>query len=100
MVRRQDPLVVQIERDALDGKASLAAALRKCIALGGESRSEELRDWATRELKGYPGVDDLPEYRKIVALLRLDGISGNYKITGEELPPMALPDFARKTCFE
>lgn len=96
MARRQDSLIVQIERDALDGRASLASALRKCIALGGKSRSEELRDWATRELKGYPRIDDLPEYRNIAAPLRLDGFSGNYKITGEELPPMALPDFARE----
>jgi hypothetical protein len=96
MARRQDSLIAQIERDALDENASLASALRKCITLGGKSRSEELRDWATSELKGYRGIDDLPEYRTIAAPLRLDGISGHYKITGEELPPMALPDFARE----
>lgn len=96
MALRKDPLLDQIERDALDEKASLASALRKCVSLGGKSRSDELRDWATRELKGYPGLDDLPEYRKIAASLRLDGFSGNYKITGEELPPMALPDFAQE----
>lgn len=62
----------------------------------GKSRSDELRDWATRELKGYPGIDELPEYRKIAAPLRLDGLSGYYQITGQELPPMALPDFARE----
>jgi hypothetical protein len=96
MGQPHDPLIVQIERDALDGKASLASALRKCVTLGGKSRSEELRDWAMRELKGYPRIDELPEYRIIAAPLRLDGFSGNYKITGEELPPMALPDFARE----
>lgn len=58
MARRKDPLIDQIERDALDEKASLASALRKCVSLGGKSRSDELRDWATRELKGYSGVDD------------------------------------------
>lgn len=97
MARRHDPLIAQIERDALDENASLASALRKCVSLGGKSRSSELRDWATRELKGYSGVDDLPEYRKIAASLRLDGFSGHYKVTGEELPPMALPDFAQES---
>jgi len=96
MARRQDPLIGQIERDALDENASLASALRKCISLGGKSRSDELRDWATRELKGYSGIDDLPEYRTIAASLRLDGFPGHYKITGEELPPMALPEFAQE----
>jgi len=96
MTRHKDPLIAQIEHDALDEKASLASALRKCVSLGGKSRSDELRDWATRELKGYSGINDLPEYRKIAAPLRLDGLSGSYKVTGEELPPMALPDFARE----
>jgi AbiTii-like protein len=94
---RDRTLIAQIEKDALGDSVPLASALRKCVVLGGKSGSEELRDWATRELNGYPDLKDLPEYRKVAAPLRLDGIAGNYKVTGEELPPMALPDFARET---
>jgi hypothetical protein len=93
-VARYDTLT-EIEKDVLDPSVPLATALRKVLILAGKSGSEPLRDWATRELKGYLGEDDLPDYRVIHAPLTLDGISGQYKVTGEQLAPSALPDFAR-----
>jgi AbiTii len=96
MVRgREDTLIEQIERDALDDSVPVATALRKCVVLGGRSGSEQLRDWATRELKGYQGDDDLPAYRVVAAPLRVDGVAGNYHVTRQAFPPSALPDFAR-----
>lgn len=53
MARREDSLIAEIERDALNERVAVATALRKCIVLGGKSGSEALRDWASRELKGY-----------------------------------------------
>ena len=94
--RRDDSLIAQIERDALDDSVPIATALRKCVVLGGKSGSEELRDWATRELKGYGPDDELPEYRVIAAPLLVDAIKGNYQVTRQPFPPMSLPDFARK----
>jgi hypothetical protein len=86
-------LLDDIERDVLDEHASLASALRKCVALGGRSGSEALRDWATRELEGYYGTDEpLPNYRVINAPIRLDGISGHMQITGQSVSPWQLPD--------
>jgi hypothetical protein len=85
----------QIEQDALNESVPLATALRKCVALGGQSGSEALRDWAAKELNGYHGDDEIPSYRTIGAPLRLDGMPGNYRITGETLPPMALPVMTR-----
>jgi hypothetical protein len=93
---RAETLISQIESDALDDAVPVSSTLRKCVALGGRTGSEQLRDWATRELQGYPGVDALPNYRKLPAPLRVDGISGNYKITREDVAPMSLPDFARE----
>ncbi len=90
-----ESLLDQIEQDVLDENVSVATALRKCVALGGRSGSETLRDWATRELEGYYGSDDLPKYRIIAAPIRLDGIAGNYQITGQAVPPSTLPDVAR-----
>jgi len=100
MPRREITLLAQIEKDVLNDNVPLATALRKCIVLGGKSGSERLRDWATRELQGYFGQEDLPDYRVIGAPLQLDGFSGNYRITGEQLPPSVLPDFAQEHISE
>jgi len=93
-------LVEQIERDALDGGASLADALRKCVALGGQAGSEDLRDWASRELQGYKGVSDVPEYRTIVAPIVIDGFAGNFRVTGEQISVHDLPEVAQESISE
>jgi AbiTii-like protein len=96
----EDTLPAQIEADALNDGVSLASALRKCVVLGGKANSEALRDWATRELHGYHGDEDLPEYRVISAPLLIDGVSGNYQITRQPWAPSALPDFAQEHITE
>lgn len=96
MAKREDSLIAEIERDALDDAVPLATALRKCIVLGGKSGSEALRDWASRELKGYGPDDQLPDYRVVVAPLMVDGFAGNAQITGQQFAPSGLPDFARE----
>jgi AbiTii len=97
---REDTLITQIERDALDDAVPIATALRKCIVLGGKSGSEQLRDWATRELQGYYGRDDLPDYRLVPAALMVDGISGNYQIKRQRFPPSGLPEGVREHISE
>lgn len=98
MARHEENLIAQIERDALDEEVPVASALRKCIVLGGKSGSEKLRDWATRELKGYYGDDagELPDYRVVAAPLLIDGVSGFNQITRQPIAPSSLPDFARE----
>lgn len=61
----------------------------------GEPVPTELRDWATRELKGYGPNDELPEYRKIVAPLHLDAMNMRWIMKGQQVSPTELPDFAR-----
>lgn len=95
VVGRKPSLVEQVESDVLDSSVSLADALRKCVALGGRAGSAELRDWATRELTGYPGTE-VPEYRKIVAPIVIDGISGNMRITGQQIGVHDLPGVAQE----
>src|SRR5277367_3488176 len=65
MARRDSHLLAEVERDVLDESRPVATALRKCLALGGQAKSAELREWASRELHGYPDEAPLPEYRKI-----------------------------------
>jgi hypothetical protein len=70
---RDRGLLTEIERGALDDNVPLATTLRKCVALGGQAGSIELRRWASRELNGYKaGDDDLPEWRIVGAVLHID----------------------------
>lgn len=94
-----DVLLTQIREDALGGKP-LADALRKVVALGAETGSTQLRQWAGLELRGYKdsGVE-LPSYRKPSAVILIDGVvnvpGGIMKNTGRQISPRSLPDFAR-----
>ncbi|MFJ4839304.1 hypothetical protein [Streptomyces sp. NPDC088746] len=74
-----------------------AGTLRKCVILGGHANSAALRNWAQRELRGYNGVDlaDVPPYCMVVASVRIDAMVANGIITGQQISPGALPDFAR-----
>lgn len=101
-VARENNLIEEIKRNALDDQVPLANALRQCIVLGGEAGSEKLRDWATRELKGYYGEDvpELPDYRVIAAPLVIDGVAGLGQISHQQISPLTLPDFAREQITE
>ncbi|MBT2270671.1 AbiTii domain-containing protein [Rhodococcus qingshengii] len=94
-------LLTEIERDLLDGKP-LADLLRKCVLLGGRSGSVELRDWATKELKGYEGAkdDEIPPYRTVHAAIMLDGVTPASQIKGQRISATVLPDFVQKKFSE
>ncbi len=95
MTARADRLLRDIEAGALDHRTPIGDLLRKVIALGGRAGSTELRDWATKELRGYTPDDEVPEYRKIVAPLQIDAINMRFHIRGQHIGPSQLPDFAR-----
>lgn len=95
MAKRSDRLLREIEAGALDAGVPIADLLRKVIMLGGQSGSAELRDWATRELRGYGPEDELPEYRQIAAPLAMDAATPGGFVRGQQLSPWQLPDFAR-----
>lgn len=99
MARRDETLLGEIERAVLDGKP-LADLLRKCIMLGGRSGSVELRDWASRELRGYDVGDELPVYRTIGAPIMADAVTGSAVVTGQRLPLTAFPDFVQENLSE
>jgi hypothetical protein len=93
--RRGTDLIAEIEREAVDGNGSIAAALRKCLVLGGQLQSAELREWASRELNGYGDDDELPAYRVVPAALRIDGADLAKRVTGQGISRFQLPDFAQ-----
>lgn len=90
---RDRNLIDQIEGDALSNDVPVAQTLRKLIALGGQAGSAELRDWASRELRGYKGSGvDIPQYRKPGAVIQVDAITPTHQITGQQISPRQLPD--------
>lgn len=84
-------LLDQIHDGALDSNTNLADLLRKCIALGGETQSERLRDWATQELMGYWGETEIPDYRKTASPLFLDGATVRARVVGQQVPLAMIP---------
>lgn len=100
MATREATLLGEIERDLLDGKP-LADLLRKCVLLGGKSGSVELRDWASKELRGYgPDDGDVPSYRIIAAPIMADAFTGGAIVKGQRIPVSALPDFVQENISE
>jgi hypothetical protein len=91
---RDAGLLSDIEADVLSDRP-LADALRKCVVLGGQAGSVELREWATKELRGYDEDDQMPAYRTVGALIYVNAITGPSVITGQMISSSSLPDFAR-----
>lgn len=61
----------------MDETRPLSGALRKCLVLGSQTGSAELRRWAERELRGYDNVPagELPDYRLVHAGLCIDALT-------------------------
>ncbi|GGR47905.1 hypothetical protein GCM10010497_59090 [Streptomyces cinereoruber] len=102
MNRRQRGLLAEIEQEALDESKPLSSVLRKCVVLGGHSSSAELREWATRELRGYDGVatDALPGYRRLPAPIQVNALLGPNSVRGQRINTSELPEFARNEVRE
>lgn len=96
---RDHTLIAVIERDLLDGKP-LADLLRKCVVLAGQAGSPELRQWATRELRGYDTGVDVPNYRKAHLGIYIDAITGRSWVKGQQVNPASLPEFCRDLISE
>jgi AbiTii len=98
---RGQSLLTDIEQGALDHSVPLSATLQKCIALGGQARNAELRDWATRELHGYRDNDnEIPEYRIIHVPLMVDAVTFTHQIRGQQISSTDLPDVAQNVISE
>lgn len=85
-------LLPQIAENVLDESVPLASLLRKCLMLGALNGSEQLRTWATLELEGYVGVQELPKHRKIPAAMDLFITNrAGYGGLTQRLQPSVLP---------
>ena len=94
-MKKQHPgLLAEVEAEALSDGA-LASTLRKCIVLGGKAGSEDLRAWASRELKGYGEADEVPEYRTVGAAIHADAFTGGAIVKRQHIGAGMLPEFVR-----
>ena len=64
--------------------------------MGGLRRSSQLRDWATRELEGYPRRDSVPAYRVVSAPMVWDVAVPFRGVTKQPVNVWELPDFVRE----
>jgi hypothetical protein len=67
MAHHRGGLLAQISEDVADHAVPLSSLLQKCIVLGGQAGSQNMRDWARQELHGYAGADTVPDYRHVPA---------------------------------
>jgi hypothetical protein len=101
VTKRTSKLLQEIETGALDGETPIGDLLRRVIALGGQAGSAEMRDWATRELRGYEGKEELPPYRVIAAPLEIDAaLPFGASVRGQQISSYDLPEFAREAITE
>jgi AbiTii-like protein len=56
-------LLQQLQADAVDPQVPLSHLLRKALILSKRLAYPPLGEWAQRELEGYPGNAELPDYR-------------------------------------
>lgn len=97
MGRKRDGLLAQIETGVLDETVPLSSLLQKCIVLGGQAGSENMRDWARRELNGYGGEETVPNYRHIAApMMALITNSAGYNGLAQRIHDHVFPEQIRE----
>lgn len=89
-------ILKSLREHVLDESEPLAGLLRKCLALGALTGSEELREWANNELKGYSDDAPLPPYRSITAPLFVNQRGGNEYLTGQQINHLQIPSDLRE----
>lgn len=94
MAKNNRYLLAELQAGLRDDRTSTTSLLQKCILLGGQVGSECLRDWARQELKGYDKADTVPDYRRVAAAICIDGATFRGLVTGQQISPMALPEYA------
>ena len=55
---------------------------------------------APRELKGYGGDYELPEYRRVPAQIPIDGATMTGRVNGQPIARSSLPDFVQEQVRE
>ena len=57
------PLVLELQRSALNSNTSVTELLRMALVVARKLKIKEFEQWVELELKGYPDINEVPEYR-------------------------------------
>lgn len=88
-------ILKSLREQVLDESQSLVGLLRRCLALGAVTGSEELRAWASNELKGYADGTPLPSYRLMDAPMFINQMGGNTYVKGQAISRYQIPSDLR-----
>ena len=89
-------ILKKLRDQVLDESETLSGLLRKTLAVGVATGSEELRTWANNELRGYPDLAPVPEYRQIFVGLLVDSSIGPNSTRGESISLIQVPEEFRQ----
>ena len=87
-------IVLELQRLAVDGQASVTELLRKAKLVATKLKVEDFRNWADLELQGYQKKgDQVPLYRQVVTEIKFRHPNYGYQ-------PVIIqdPEFARSIC--
>ena len=80
----------EIQADAIDAKVPISNVLRKCAVLAAQLKNNELRDWAFKELNGYPD-GEVPAYRVLPAAAQAHLHAAGWEYKATPLASLILP---------
>ncbi len=70
----------KIIKELANKEISLEVAFNRLLIIASDIENEELINWATNELNGYPDDSQIPTYRKSgLGQIIYSGINGNFK---------------------
>lgn len=64
-------LVLELQKDALDSSVTTADLLRKALVTARKLKTNDIVEWLSRELNGYPDDADVPDYRVLRGELKV-----------------------------
>lgn len=76
----------------LTSNETLSKILLKVKLYAGFSHDNSLADWVTNELEGYKDGESLPEYRKIICNVKVDGATWGGRISSYDYPLDVIKD--------
>ena len=81
----------KIIKELANKEISLEVAFSRLLIIASDIGNQDLIDWVTNELNGYPNQAQIPSYRKSgLGQIIYSGINGNFQVTGQPLPAGAL----------
>lgn len=85
-------LLREIQQAAADDRTSLAHLLRKCKILASRLQDKEFAAWIDKELNGYSGEGELPDYREISTHSYCSASNGYQALNNMPVPVTAFPE--------